>query len=64
MTKRKTLMDCNLESDYWLFMGNLKNELYNRLSEKPEPIFIFQNSLIPAATIWIGVRAWVKFFRE
>ena len=62
--KNKTLMDCSLESKYWLFMRNLKNELYNRLSEKPEPIFIFQDSLIPAATIWVGVRAWVKFFRE
>lgn len=45
-------------------MGKIRDELYNRLSEKPHPLFVFKNSIIPAATIWVGVRAWVKVFRE
>ncbi len=45
-------------------MGKIRDELYNQLAEKPHPIFVFQNNLIPAATIWVGVKAWVNYFRE
>jgi long-subunit acyl-CoA synthetase (AMP-forming) len=43
---------------------NFKNKLYNRLAEKPHPLFVFHDTVIPAATIWVGVRAWTKYFRE
>ncbi len=43
---------------------NFKNLLYNQLAEKPHPLFVFHDTVIPAATIWIGVRAWMKYFRE
>lgn len=45
-------------------MHDFKNKLYNRLAEKPHPLFIFHDTVIPAATIWVGVRAWTKYFRE
>ncbi|HMV41152.1 MAG TPA: class I adenylate-forming enzyme family protein [Leptospiraceae bacterium] len=42
----------------------LQDLIFERLKEKPHPLFIFKDTIIPAATIWIGVRAWVNFFRE
>ena len=52
------------QEDVFHSMGKIREKLYNRLSEKPHPLFVFKNSIIPAATIWVGVRAWVKVFRE
>ena len=45
-------------------MSDFKNLLYNRLSQKPHPLFVFNDTIIPSATIWIGVKAWSKYFRE
>lgn len=42
----------------------LRELLFERLKDKPHPLFVFNDTIIPAATIWIGVRAWVNFFRE
>ena len=45
-------------------MSDFKNLIYNRLSRKPHPLFIFNDTVIPAATIWVGVKAWSNYFRE
>ncbi|MBP9886798.1 MAG: acyl--CoA ligase [Leptospiraceae bacterium] len=39
-------------------------QLYERLANKPYPLFVFNDIIIPAATIWVGIRAWSKYFRE
>lgn len=39
-------------------------QLYNLLSNKAHPLFIFNDTIIPSATIWVGVRSWSKYFRE
>jgi len=39
-------------------------QLYERLANKPYPLFVFNDTIIPAATIWVGIRAWSKYFKE
>lgn len=45
-------------------MPSFKELLLNKLKEKPEPLFLFEEVITPAASIWVGVREWVHFFRE
>ncbi|MDX1959363.1 MAG: AMP-binding protein [Leptospiraceae bacterium] len=42
---------------------SLRNKIYKTFFEKPEPLFIFEDIILPAATVWVGVREWIKFFR-
>ena len=45
-------------------MSEFKNLIYNRFFEKSFPVYLFQDKIVPSATIWVGIRAWCKFFRE
>lgn len=42
----------------------LKDWIYFYFYEKPEPVFVFEDRIIPAASVWTGVREWVRFFRK
>ncbi len=44
-------------------MSSFKELLLENLKDKPEPLFIFDEVITPAASIWVGVREWVNFFR-
>ncbi|MCB1191099.1 MAG: acyl--CoA ligase [Leptospiraceae bacterium] len=41
-----------------------KKSIYLTLKDKPYPIFIFKNTIVPAASVWSGMRVWVDFFRS
>jgi acyl-CoA synthetase (AMP-forming)/AMP-acid ligase II len=37
--------------------------LYKRLKEQPQPLFVFNDGIIPAASMWFQMRAWTQAFR-
>ncbi|MDX1931354.1 MAG: class I adenylate-forming enzyme family protein [Capsulimonadales bacterium] len=38
--------------------------LYARLRGRPYPLFVFEEVIVPAASIWSGARLWLHAFRE
>jgi long-subunit acyl-CoA synthetase (AMP-forming) len=40
-----------------------QERLYNRLFGQPYPLFVFEDGVIPAASMWFLVREWVHRFR-
>lgn len=40
------------------------SRLYERLRGNPYPLFIFGESVVPAAALWAGARLWTTAFRE
>jgi acyl-CoA synthetase (AMP-forming)/AMP-acid ligase II len=47
----------NLQTDW-------KGLLYNSLRGRGKPVFVFESSIISAANIWSGARAWVQNLRQ
>jgi acyl-CoA synthetase (AMP-forming)/AMP-acid ligase II len=45
-------------------MKSIKERIYEQFYEKPEPIFILNDIILPAASLWSGIREWVRFFRS
>lgn len=40
------------------------DRLYRRFRDQPYPLFVFEDRIIPAASVWTGCRRWVKLFRS
>lgn len=38
--------------------------IYENFKDQPYPMFIFENTIIPAASVWNGIRVWIRFFRS
>ena len=43
---------------------SIKSTLYHALRECPLPLFVFEDRIIPAASVWTGARRWVRLFRD
>lgn len=43
---------------------SIKSTLYHALRERPLPLFVFEDRIIPAASVWTGARRWVALFRD
>lgn len=41
-----------------------RSTLYDNLRDSANPLFLFRETTIPAASIWTGSRHWVRTFRE
>lgn len=41
-----------------------KERLILKLKEQPYPLFSFSDTLLPAASLWAGLRMWTHFFRQ
>jgi acyl-CoA synthetase (AMP-forming)/AMP-acid ligase II len=41
-----------------------QERLYARLFQQPYPLFVFDDGVLPAASMWFMMREWVQIFRE
>jgi acyl-CoA synthetase (AMP-forming)/AMP-acid ligase II len=41
-----------------------QKRLYARLFQQPYPLFVFDDGVLPAASMWFMMREWVKIFRD
>ena len=47
-----------MESNPW------RSRIFERFPDSPYPLAVFQEGIIPAASLWTGSRLWVSAFRE
>lgn len=41
-----------------------QERLYSQLFQQPYPLFVFDDGVVPAASMWFLMREWVNIFRE